>query len=97
MFGEDEIRRFHTVADQVQLLRYGYDCYAYAMLAMGFIDCVIEAGLQPYDIEPLVPVIEGAGGCVTDWDGNRKQGGGQAVAVGDRRLLEPVLKLLADG
>jgi len=97
MFGEDEIRRFHTVADQVQLLRYGYDCYAYAMLAMGFIDCVIEAGLQPYDIEPLVPVIEGAGGCVTDWDGNRKQGGGQAVAVGDRRLLEPVLKLLVDG
>ena len=96
MFGERELERFHAVADEVRLLRYGYDCYAYAMLAMGFIDCVIEAGLQPYDIEPIAPIIEGAGGCVTDWSGNRKQGGGQAIALGDKRLLEPVLKLLAD-
>jgi myo-inositol-1(or 4)-monophosphatase len=96
MFGEEEFRRFKAVEDRVKLVRYGYDCYAYAMLAMGFIDCVIEAGLETYDIEPIVPIIEGAGGAVTDWSGERKKGAGQAVAVGDRRMLEPVLKLLSD-
>ncbi len=95
MFPPDDLQAFRAVEAQSRLVRYGYDCYAYAMLAMGFIDCVIESGLQPYDIEPIVPVIEGAGGCVTDWSGNRKKGGGQAVAVGDKRLLDPVLRRLA--
>ena len=67
------------------------------MLAMGFIDCVIEAGLGVYDIEPIVPIIEGAGGCVTDWSGNRKVGAGQTLALGDNRLLEPVLEILSAG
>lgn len=97
MFSSEELRRFETISGQAKLLRYGYDCYAYAMLAMGFIDCVIEAGLGIYDIEPIVPIIEGAGGCVTDWSGNRKQGPGQAVALGDKRLLEPVLEILSAG
>lgn len=95
MFQPDDLLAFQAVEAQARLVRYGYDCYAYAMLAMGFIDCVIEAGLQPYDIEPIIPVIEGAGGCVTDWSGNRKKGGGQAVAVGDKRLLKPILRHLA--
>ena len=95
LFKPTELSGYQAVEEQVKLVRYGYDCYAYAMLAMGFIDCVIESGLQAYDIEPIVPIIEGAGGCVTDWAGNRKHGGGQVVAVGDERLLDPVLKCLA--
>ena len=97
MFSGQEWQRFEAVSGQAKLVRYGYDCYAYAMLAMGFIDCVIEAGLGVYDIEPIVPIIEGAGGCVTDWSGNRKQGPGQAVALGDKSLLEPVLEILSGG
>ncbi len=97
MFSGEEWQRFEAVSGQAKLVRYGYDCYAYAMLAMGFIDCVIEAGLGVYDIEPIVPIIEGAGGCVTDWSGNRKQGPGQAVALGDKSLLEPVLEILSGG
>jgi myo-inositol-1(or 4)-monophosphatase len=66
------------------------------MVAGGFIDCVAEAGLGPYDIEPLVPIIEGAGGIVTDWEGKPKRGGGQSLAIGDPALLEEALRLLAE-
>jgi len=94
LFSASEYAGYKAVEDEARLTRYGYDCYAYAMLAMGFIDCVIETQLHAYDIEPIVPIIEGAGGRVTDWQGNRKTGGGQVLAVGDERLLEQVLKRL---
>ncbi|KAL0790677.1 hypothetical protein Bca101_006923 [Brassica carinata] len=55
---------------QVKMPLYGCDCYAYALLASGFVDLVIESGLKPYDFLALVPVIEGAGGTITDWNGN---------------------------
>jgi fructose-1,6-bisphosphatase/inositol monophosphatase family enzyme len=79
----------------VRLARYGCDCYAYAMLAMGQVDLVIEAGLKPYDIVALIPIIEGAGGVVTNWTGSSAAGGGQIVASGDVALHELVLKRLA--
>ena len=76
---------FARVQRRVRLPMYGGDCYAYGLLAMGFADLVVEASLQPYDFMALVPVIEGAGGSVTDWQGRPLQIGsaGQVVAAGD--------------
>ena len=68
--GEDAAR-FARLKDKVKLARYGADCYAYAQLASGFIDLVVERDLKPYDFCALVPVIEGAGGAIVDWDGKR--------------------------
>ena len=81
----------------MRLARYGVDCYAYCMVASGFVDVVIEAGLQPYDIVALIPVIEGAGGVVTTWTGGSAVDGGRIVASGDPKLHEEVLRLLALG
>src|SRR6185312_15937351 len=64
---------------QVCLSRYGTDRYAYCMLAAGQIDLVVEADLQPYDIIALIPIIEQAGGVVTDWDGGPAENGGAIV------------------
>jgi histidinol phosphatase-like enzyme (inositol monophosphatase family) len=61
--------RFDAVSRHARMRRFGGDCYAYALLASGHIDVVIEAGLQPYDFLALVPVIAGAGGVITDWRG----------------------------
>jgi myo-inositol-1(or 4)-monophosphatase len=93
--GEERVA-YDRVESRVRLARYGVDCYAYCMVASGFVDVVIEAGLQPYDIVALIPVIEGAGGVVTAWDGGSPVDGGRIVASGDRRLHDRVLRLLAD-
>ena len=60
---------FGRVEAAVRLSRYGGDCYAYCMLAAGHVDLVIETGLKPHDIVALIPIIEGAGGIVTNWEG----------------------------
>ncbi|MEJ1160190.1 histidinol-phosphatase [Prosthecomicrobium sp. N25] len=88
---------YDRVESRVRLARYGCDCYAYCMVAAGHVDVVVETGLQAYDIVPLIPVIEGAGGIVTDWAGNPAPQGGSVVASGDRRLHAQVLALLAGG
>ena len=74
----------------VKLTRYNGDCYAYGLVASGFIDCVVEAGLKPYDFCAILPVIEGAGGVMTDWQGKPLglASDGRVVAAGDRRLHE---------
>jgi myo-inositol-1(or 4)-monophosphatase len=86
---------FGRVEDAVRLSRYGGDCYAYCMLAAGHVDVIIETELKPYDILPLMPIITGAGGVVTAWDGGSPKAGGRVVAAGDRRVHEAALKLLA--
>jgi len=95
-FAPDELAAYRRSEAKVRLARYGADCYAYAMLAAGFVDVVIEAGLQPYDIIPMIPIIEGAGGVVTAWDGGTAVAGGRVVASGDARLHERVLRLLGE-
>ncbi len=85
---------FETVAGQARLMRYGGDCYAYCMLASGFVDVIVEASLQPYDVQALMPIIEGAGGIITAWDGSTAQQGGAVVACGDPLLHAQVLELL---
>lgn len=86
---------FASVAAQCRLVRYGLDCYAYALLAMGCIDLVIEAGLQAYDVAAPIAVIEGAGGIVTDWRGRPAYGGGRLVAAGDARVHAAALAVLS--
>lgn len=85
---------FEAVAKQAQLLRYGGDCYAYCMLASGFVDAIVEASLQPYDVQALIPIIEAAGGVITHWDGSSAQHGGAIVACGDPQLHTQLLELL---
>lgn len=85
---------FERVEAETRLSRYGGDCYAYCMLAAGHLDLVIETELKPYDIAALVPIITGAGGIVTTWEGAPAQNGGRIVAAGDKRVHEAALKLL---
>jgi histidinol phosphatase-like enzyme (inositol monophosphatase family) len=78
-----------------RLARLGCDAYAYAMVALGKMDMVIEAGLKSWDIESAIPLIEGAGGLVTDWRGAPVgQHGGQVVIAGDRACLDEALVAL---
>jgi myo-inositol-1(or 4)-monophosphatase len=85
---------FGRVEDLVRLSRYGGDCYAYCMLAAGHVDLVIETELKPYDVLPLVPIIAGAGGIVTTWEGDSPHAGGRIVAAGDKRVHAAALELL---
>ena len=85
---------FDSVAAQARLTRFGGDCYAYCMLASGFVDAIVEASLQAYDIQALIPIIEGAGGVVSAWDGGSAQQGGAVIACGDRRLHEQLVEAL---
>jgi myo-inositol-1(or 4)-monophosphatase len=91
---EPDRPRFDTIEDRVKLSRYGGDCYAYSMLAAGCIDLVIESSLAPYDIIALIPIVEGAGGVITTWDGGPAQAGGRIVAAGDPRLHAAALAIL---
>ena len=86
---------YDRVQAAVRMARYGTDCYAYCMLAAGQIDLVVESGLKPYDIVALIPIVEGAGGVVTAWDGGSAAGGGRVIAAGDPRLHEAAMRLLA--
>ncbi len=86
---------FRRVAEQVRLTRYGCDCYAYALLAAGQVDLVIEAGLQAYDISAPIAVIQAAGGIFTDWSGGPVHGGGQVIAAATPELHRAALKALS--
>ena len=96
LFAGGEAVAYEAVEAETRLARYGTDCYAYCMLAAGHVDLVVEAGLKPYDIVALIPIIEGAGGVVTDWQGHSAAGGGRIVAAGDPRLHEAALARLRD-
>lgn len=100
--GDAEIA-FARVRSKVKVPLYGCDCYAYALLASGFVDLVVESGLKPYDFLSLVPVIEGAGGTITDWKGqhfNWKASAGSpatsfnVVAAGDKEVHQEALDAL---
>ncbi|MEJ8473101.1 histidinol-phosphatase [Roseibium algae] len=95
LFEDEERAAYDVIEAKTKLARYGTDCYAYCMLAAGHADLVIESGLQAYDIVALIPIIEGAGGVVTNWTGGSAANGGQIIASGDPRLHEIALKSLA--
>ena len=90
----EEGAAFRAVAERVKLVRYGCDCYAYALLAAGQIDLVIEAGLQAYDVQAPIAVIEAAGGVVTDWAGEPAHQGGRVLAAATPELHAAALQFL---
>lgn len=85
---------FRNVASACRLTRYGMDCYAYALLAAGQVDLVIEAGLAAYDIQAPIAVIEAAGGIVTNWQGGSAHDGGQVIAAATPQLHKAALARL---
>ena len=90
----EEGTAFRRVAAKARLVRYGTDCYAYALIAAGQIDLVIEAGLQAYDVQAPIAVIEAAGGIVTDWQGRPAHEGGRILAAANRQIHAEALALL---
>jgi myo-inositol-1(or 4)-monophosphatase len=93
-FDRNQRTAFESVCDNARMSYFGGDCYAYALLAMGFIDIIIEGRLAPWDVAALIPVIEGAGGIVTDWDGKPFAMGGSVIAAGDRRAHAQAVEIL---
>ncbi|MEO8486933.1 MAG: histidinol-phosphatase [Betaproteobacteria bacterium] len=88
---------FARVRERARLTRYGGDCYAYCLLAMGMIDVVVESGLNAWDVQALMPIVESAGGTITAWNGGSCEEGGDVVACGDPSLASAVRALLAGG
>jgi myo-inositol-1(or 4)-monophosphatase len=90
-----EADAFARLAARVRMTRYGGDCYGYCLLAAGFVDLVVEAGLKTHDVVALIPIIERAGGRISTWEGGPAIEGGRIVAAGDPRLHEQALAVLA--
>lgn len=91
----EEGAAFHALARQCRLTRYGTDCYAYALLAAGHIDLVVEAGLQAYDVQAPIAVIEAAGGIVTDWEGRPAHQGGRILAASSPAVHKSAMAALS--
>ena len=85
---------YARIEAEARLVRYGGDCYAYCALAAGFVDLVIETNLKPHDIVALTPIVEGAGGVITTWDGEPAAKGGRIIAAGDAQLHEEARRRL---
>jgi myo-inositol-1(or 4)-monophosphatase len=94
LMNEQDRGTFARVEHAVRLSRYGGDCYAYCMLAAGHIDLVIETELKAHDVIPLIPIITGAGGMITTWEGDAAERGGRVVVAGDARVHEAAVALL---
>jgi inositol-phosphate phosphatase/L-galactose 1-phosphate phosphatase/histidinol-phosphatase len=98
MFKGEDAACFARVSAAVKLTRFGADCYAYGLVATGFVDLVLEASLKPYDFCAMVPIVEGAGGVATDWRGGSLHlaSDGRTLVAGDRRTHDAALALLGD-
>jgi myo-inositol-1(or 4)-monophosphatase len=94
MFAGRERKRFERLTARCLLDRYGGDCYNYAMLAAGFVDLVVESGLKPFDIVPLIPILERSGCVVSAWDGGSVLAGGSVVAAATPELHAQALEAL---
>jgi inositol-phosphate phosphatase/L-galactose 1-phosphate phosphatase/histidinol-phosphatase len=97
MFTGEDAAAFARLADAAKLVRFGADCYAYGLVALGLVDLVVEASLKPYDFSALAPIVAGAGGIATDWQGGELSlaSDGRVVAAGDRHAHRAALALLA--
>ena len=82
------------IEESVRLVRYGTDCYQYTMVALGQLDLVVENVLKPWDILPLVPIVRGAGGVLTNWQGGDDLSAGEVVASANPLIHEQALACL---
>lgn len=87
---------FERLRTRAQLTRFGGDAYFFALMAAGHIDIAMDAGLQAYDIMPLIPIIEGAGGHVAEWTGGDASRGGNIISAGSRELLDEALAVMRE-
>ena len=94
-FDPGELAAFDRLSARAKSTRFGGDCYIYCMVAMGFMDLAVETGLKPYDIQALIPIVRGAGGVVTDWQGGNPALGGRIVAAGSEELHAQALQVLS--
>jgi histidinol-phosphatase len=94
MFTGERATAFRALSGKCLLTRFGGDCYNYAMVAAGYLDLVVESQLKPYDIVPLIPILEGAGCVVSDWQGKPPLRGGDVVVAGSRELHKAALGAL---
>jgi histidinol phosphatase-like enzyme (inositol monophosphatase family) len=85
---------FERVSAAVRMTRFGGDCYSYCLVAAGYVDLVIESSLQPYDIVPLIPIVQAAGGVVTGLDGALPLHGGTVIAAASPALHAAALALM---
>jgi histidinol phosphatase-like enzyme (inositol monophosphatase family) len=94
LFAGSQRVAYDRLESAVRLPRYGTDCYAYAMLAAGHVDLVVEIGLQNYDVVALIPIVEAAGGMMTDWDGGPAEQGGGIVAAATPELHAAAMQVI---
>jgi myo-inositol-1(or 4)-monophosphatase len=94
LMNEADRATFRKVENAAKLSRYGGDCYSYCMLAAGQIDLIVETEIKPHDIVALIPIINGAGGIITTWEGEPAQAGGRIVVAGDARVHKAALEML---
>jgi myo-inositol-1(or 4)-monophosphatase len=93
-FSAGEMAAFARVSSAARMTRYGGDCYLFAAMALGFVDLIIESGFHPWDVAALIPLIEGAGGVITNWAGGSCQDGKQILAAGSAALHAEAMRLL---
>ena len=98
MFSNEEAPRFSALARRVRLTRFGTDCYAYGLVASGLADLVVEADMKPHDYIALIPIVEGAGGVMTDWNGRALglDSDGRVLAAANANLHRAALAFLSD-
>lgn len=98
IFAGDDARRFDAASRAARFRRFGGDCYGYGLLAAGLVDAVVECDLKPYDFMALIPVIEGAGGVVSDWQGRPLglESDGRVLAAASAALQSELLGYLSD-
>ncbi len=89
-----EAGAFRRVQKTARLTRWGGDCYIFGTMALGFCDVIVESTFKRWDVAALIPLIEGAGGVITNWQGGSCAAGGQVLAAGDARLHDEVMRLL---
>lgn len=96
LFAPGDVQRFEALRRAARRVTWGGDCYGYGLVALGLVDVIAESGLKPWDWAALVPVIEGAGGSVTDWAGSPLRLGaeGHVLALGDPALKAEAVRLL---
>lgn len=95
-FDDTERAAFEALARAARMSYFGGDCYAYALLAMGYIDLIVEAGLKSWDVAALEPVVVNAGGVVSDWKGKPLGAGGRMIAAGDARVHAQAVEMLSE-
>jgi len=94
-FDAGERESFQRLQPKVRMSRFGGDCYIFGTLALGFVDLIVESSLHRWDVAALIPIVEGAGGIITNWQGGLCSDGGQILAAGDPRVHAHAMKLLA--